>query len=112
MKSTPFDGKALHDHDFQSMVDLLAYLTSKGYTLEFTATENGMLEEGSNKLYSVEDVHITGSYRFEGESDPADSVEIFAVETSNGLRGTIILAFGAKHNQNEAIILRLEFQQD
>ena len=110
MKNNLFDGKALHDHDFQSMVDLLAYLSSKGYTREFKATEKGMLEERSEKMYSTKEVRITGSYRFEGESNPSDSVEIFAVETTDGLRGTIVLAFGAKHNQDEATIRKLEFQ--
>jgi hypothetical protein len=44
--------------------------------------------------YLPEEVHIVDFFRFEGESDPADNSILYAIETNDGTKGTLIDAFG------------------
>ena len=39
-------------------------------------------------------------YRFEGQSDPADNAIMYVVETGDGVKGTLIDAYGAYADEN------------
>lgn len=64
---------------------------------EFLLTENGF-SVGSGKFYQPEDLRIIKTYRFEGESDPADSSVLYVIEAKDGLTGYSIDAYGAASN--------------
>jgi hypothetical protein len=65
-----------------------------GYTENFKV-ENGTILAASGKTYNSEDVQIVNYYRFEGDSDPADNSILFIIETTDGLKGTLINTMGA-----------------
>lgn len=46
------------------------------------------------KIFQPAEVEILHFYRFEGESNPADSAILYAIETNDGERGTLIDAYG------------------
>ena len=41
----------------------------------------------------------TSFFRFEGESDPDDNAILYVIETTDGLKGTLIDAYGVYNDQ-------------
>jgi hypothetical protein len=69
-------------------------LMQEGYIEQFTFVEEGLHSATTNKTYHPEEVKIVKHYRFEGTSDPADMSILYAIETNDGLKGTVTDAFG------------------
>jgi hypothetical protein len=53
---------------------------------------------GSGRTFKAEDLTIVEHYRFEGARDPDDVSVVYAIETADGIRGTIADAFGVYAN--------------
>ena len=66
-----------------------------GYTANMKVTKQGLYVESKDKTYNPTEVKIIDFYRFEGQSDPADSAIMYVVETIDGAKGTLIDAYGA-----------------
>jgi hypothetical protein len=45
-------------------------------------------------MYSCEDVNAVNFYRFEGITDPDDMSILYAIETCDGAKGTLMDAYG------------------
>jgi hypothetical protein len=79
-----------------------------GYTAEFIAEAGDTLRvSGTTRRYAAAAAHIQDFYRFEGASDPDDMSVIYAVETDDGTRGTLIDAFGTYADPAIAAIVDL-----
>ena len=97
-----------HTHEMPA----LRRLERSGYTAEFVAEGGDTLRvSGTNRRYAADDAQIHDFYRFEGASDPDDMSVIYAVQTDDGTRGTVIDAFGAYADPAiAAIVDRMDFQ--
>lgn len=80
--------------EMSSMVTVLSKLTESGYTTQFKPGKKGLCSMTTNKNFKPKDVKIEHFYRFEGESDPADSSIVYAIETCDGEKGTLIDSYG------------------
>jgi hypothetical protein len=49
---------------------------------------------------------IVEHFRFEGDSDPADMTVVYALEANDGVKGTVIDAFGTYSNPKLSEFLR------
>ncbi len=78
----------------EPLVSILAELEKSGYKTQFKAVDGGLLSLSSNKTYQTTDVEVNHFYRFEGESNPDDSAILYAIETNNGEKGTLIDGYG------------------
>lgn len=80
------------------MTDLdkcLNFLEEKGYTDQFRVEKKDLVSlKESKKKYKPKDVKAVNFYRFEGISDPDDMSILYAIETTDGTRGTLIDAYG------------------
>jgi hypothetical protein len=72
------------------MVSCLSKVVDDGYKEDFIATREGLESSTTRKLYGPNDVKVITSFRFEGFSDPHDSAVLYVLETSDGLKGTLI----------------------
>ena len=69
-------------------------LEADGYTDQFRV-EKGKLNDLSNKKkYKPKDVKAVNFYRFEGISNPDDMSILYAIETCDGRKGTLVDAYG------------------
>lgn len=78
-----------------TMVSILEVLEGNGYTTQFKVTSKGLVSMVTNKTYQPNDIEINHFYRFEGESNPDDSSIVYAIETKDGVKGTLIDSYGA-----------------
>jgi len=80
--------------DMQSLVSILGSLTALGFETQFKATEQGLLSLATQKAFQSGEVKVVHFYRFEGESNPADSSIVYAIETNDGEKGTLVDGYG------------------
>ena len=66
-----------------------------GYTDNLKVTRQGLYSAAKDKNYPPSEVNIVDFYRFEGQSDPADNAIMYVIETDDGVKGTLIDAYGA-----------------
>lgn len=79
----------------RSLVNVLNRLRKDGYKYDFKVSQDGRLCTMEEKeQFTPDQVRIVDHYRFEGESDPDDMSILYALETSNGLKGTISNSYG------------------
>ena len=80
--------------DMKSLSACLNKLMLDGYTEDFKAGERGLLSLQHEKIYEPSQVQVNDFYRFEGASDPADNSILYAIETDDGVKGTLVDAYG------------------
>ncbi|WP_114791127.1 hypothetical protein U0035_22075 [Niabella yanshanensis] len=89
-----------------TLSDLVNKAVKKGYAANFNVKPNGMLWDSKDQYYDPLEVSIDDFYRFEGESDPADSAILYLISTADGNRGTLIDAYGAYDDANASEFIR------
>jgi hypothetical protein len=78
----------------ETLTRVVEELNQRGYTEHFKAIDGGLQALGTGQRFDPKDLAIRGYYRFEGISDPDDMAIAYAIETSSGVRGVLVDAFG------------------
>lgn len=84
----------LQNNDLKTLVSCLNLLAKEGFSDDYKITESGLKSLKRERVYKPEEVKVLNFYRFEGNSDPADNSILYAIETADGGRGTLVDAFG------------------
>ncbi len=66
-----------------------------GYTDSLKVTKQGLYSTMKDKTYGPDEVRVIDFCRFEGQSDPADNSIMYVIETADGVKGTLVDAYGA-----------------
>ena len=91
--------------DYSTVSEAINELMKKGYTTDFNLPGNVRKFETGEYRYS--DFKITGVYRYEGESDPADEAVVYAIESKDDqVKGLLVSGFGTAAGNNVQTILR------
>lgn len=70
-------------------------LEEKGYKDQFRVEKKRLKSmTDDKKSYKPEDINAVNFYRFEGNSDPDDMSILYAIETCDGRKGTLVDAYG------------------
>jgi hypothetical protein len=77
-----------------TLAGTLADLAARGFTDEFAVAGDGLRATGAVRTFRAEDLTIREFHRFEGVSDPDDMSIVYAIESRDGTRGTLVDAFG------------------
>lgn len=80
----------------RSLVKVEQQLSKDGFTADFRVADGRLLPFGNDhsKGYVPSEVTIVDFYRFEGESNPDDMSILYAIQTADGLKGTISAPYG------------------
>jgi hypothetical protein len=84
----------------KTLADCLNKLVLDGYTENFKVSEVGLLSLEHEKMYKPEQIQVNNFFRFEGISDPADNSILYAIETNDGIKGTLTDAYGPYADPN------------
>ena len=87
--------------EMTTLTAVLEKLRQQHHDNEFTITKDGFTTT-NGKFYKPEDLTIIRTYRFEGESDPADSSIIYLIQANDGTMGYSMDAYGAYTTHTEA----------
>jgi hypothetical protein len=73
----------------------IARLADRGFTAHFGVVGDRLRAFDSGKTFEADELIIRDVQRFEGVSDPDDMAIVYAIESSDGTRGSLVDAFGA-----------------
>src|SRR4051812_21087799 len=79
---------------YTTVIDALNGLKEEGYNLDFNLRPDCILCEAPNIQLYPADFVVDKFYRFEGASNPDDSAIVYAISSRDGLKGTLIDAYG------------------
>ncbi|WP_214226379.1 hypothetical protein [Pedobacter sp. B4-66] len=89
--------------EMNSLSQILEKLRTKGLDNEIKMTDHGKMQGvGINKIYNPDDLTIIKTYRFEGDSDPADNSILYLLEDKDRQIGYILDAYGMYSSQENA----------
>lgn len=83
---------------YMTMTEALKGLRKRGFTTNFAFLHKAFCAVETGKTFKPEELSIREHHRFEGASDPDDSSIVYAIETNDGLKGTIVDAYGMYAN--------------
>lgn len=83
-----------HVPHMKSLALCLNKMVLDGYDDDFKINDKGLKSLKTEKIYQPEDIIISNFFRFEGQSDPNDNTILYVIETDDGLKGTIVDAYG------------------
>ena len=82
---------------------VLEKLHEKGFDHELKMSDHGRMQNvEKQKIYNPEELKIIKTYRFEGESDPADMSVLYLIEDQDGEIGYVLDAYGAYSTHEES----------
>ena len=82
----------------ETLAGTLADLADRGFAGAFTVAGDGLRITNTARVFGAEDLTIREFHRFEGVSDPDDMSIVYAIESRDGTRGTLVDAFGVYSN--------------
>ena len=96
----------------KSLSACIAKMIEEGFTDDFKALPTGLKSLRTDKIYQPGDVRIVNFFRFEGNSNPDDMSILYAMETKDGIKGTLVDAYGTYADADvNAFILEVENMQ-
>jgi hypothetical protein len=98
------------DRTMKTLTHCLEQALADGYRENFTVIGNGLATQSArDKRYPPGEVHILNFYRFEGESNPDDMAILYTIQTTDGMKGTLVDAYGTYADSGiNAFILQVE----
>lgn len=77
-----------------TLTEAIKKLQNEGYTRNFNQLEETLECKELSCEYKPSDFTITKTYRFEGMSSAGDNSVLYAIETNDGEKGTLVDAYG------------------
>lgn len=88
----------MQSHEYTSMTEALKELKGRGFTTNFEFLNTTFCAVDSGRTFKAEELSILEHHRIEGVSDPDDESIVYAIETSDEIRGAIADAYGVYSN--------------
>ncbi len=83
------------NNQYSTLAEAIEDLKKRGFNQNLRVSQHGRLEGDGQNSIAPSEVKLVEFHRFEGVSDPSDSSIVYAVETSSGIKGTVVDSFGA-----------------
>jgi len=80
---------------FDTVTEATQDLQGRGFTIDFHLVEDGLGSKGLKEKWHAGDLDVVEFYRFEGATNPADSMILYAIQCKDGRKGTLLDAYGA-----------------
>lgn len=94
-------------YQYDTVVDALRGLKSRGYTLDFNIAFDQIICAQNDACLNPSEFEITEVHRFEGDTNPADEDVVYVVESRAGeMKGVITGAYGTYASAMSAEMLR------
>ena len=85
--------------NYDTISEATRQLRLEGFTDRFEMEGERLKNLETGTTYSPNELKVLEMHRFEGISNPSDMSILFAVETADGRRGSIISSFGLYANR-------------
>ena len=93
-----------HKTHYETVSEAIRELRNQGYTTDFNLEGNAVV--CSVGKFGTDEFEIADVYRYEGDSDPGDEAAVYAIESSNGLKGILVTGYGASSDNISTEMLK------
>lgn len=90
---------------YKDLADAVESLKEKGFNHTFQLGNNCITCEEVDKEYTVDDLKILESYSFDQGTDPGSESSVYAIESKNGIKGTLITSYGMYVDPDKATLI-------
>ena len=80
---------------FETLSEAMQDLKTRGYTNDFNLHPEWIECPPMRLKFRASEFHVDEIYRFEGATNPDDSAVLFAIQSSAGVKGILVDAYGA-----------------
>ncbi|MDF3077260.1 MAG: hypothetical protein K0S09_1149 [Sphingobacteriaceae bacterium] len=94
------------NQDYSTLSEAVEGLQNRGYTYQFDIDNFHLYHKATDERFKPEQLQIIAVYRFEGMSDPDDSVALYAIESNSGHKGILINAYGIYADEQKSAFLK------
>jgi hypothetical protein len=81
-------------------------LEEQGYKDQFRVEKDKLVSLNTQKKYKAKEVKVANFYRFEGVSNPDDMSILYAIETTDGNKGTLSDAYGLYSDDDTGVFMQ------
>ncbi len=93
---------------YTTLSEAINGLTARGYSADFNLKPHCLECASLSLQLSPEEFNVDEFHRFEGMSNPDDNSILFAISSSQGVKGLLVDAYGVyAENLNEGMIKKL-----
>jgi hypothetical protein len=85
---------------------LMAKLELQGFKDQFRVEKGRLIDLSTKKSYKPKDVKAVNFFRFEGISNPDDMSILYAIETSDGSKGTLTDSYGMYADEDTSAFMQ------
>jgi hypothetical protein len=95
---------------YETLVEAINELKKEGFTEDFNLCDAGVENKNKKIVHDANMFNVVEYYRFEGLTNPGDSVILYAIETTNGEKGLLLDAYGVySGNVSPEVLEKLKF---
>lgn len=89
-------------HNMSSLSQVMNVLAKRGISASLSLTADGLklMHPEGDFPYPPELLEIIKTYRFEGNSDPADESALFHIRTADGKEGIALINYGPQASED------------
>lgn len=98
----------MHKTHYDTVSNALEKLRAQGFTTDFNLEENCI--SCAQGKFNADDFHVVDVYRYEGNTDPGDEAAVYAIESTSGIKGTLVTGYGASGQISAELLKKLETQ--
>lgn len=91
---------------YDTLVEAQNALIERGFTEQFDTREGEIHALSGERKYEPQDLKIVGDVRFEGMSNPADNMILYAIVANDGTKGTMVDNVGGPESAQDADLIR------
>lgn len=95
-------------HSYNTVTEALTGLKKRGYKEDFSLQPHCIECAALDLKLHPEKFHVDEYHRFEGMSNPDDNSIVYAISSDEGVKGTLVDAYGMyAENLTEAMVKKL-----
>jgi len=84
-----------------SLSEKMTALKQEGYLTDFRFNKGKLSSYDGHRSYTPDQIKLIDTFRFEGESNPADSAILYAIECKpTGEKGLVATSYGAQADED------------
>ena len=91
--------------------EALEQFREQGFTTNFGFRDDGIA--CANRKYMPEELHIVDVYRYEGDSDPDEEAAVYALISTDGVKGALVTGYGiSSETSYQQLLERIEWMKE
>jgi hypothetical protein len=92
-------------YSYDTVSEALTDLKRRGYPYDFNLKQDKMYCEVLQREYEAQQLSVKETYRFEGNTDPADEAVVYGIAAEDGVQGVFVNGYGTyADTESEAML--------